>query len=225
MVFACIYRPADNQQVSGGSSLQHNGCTPEAGQRGEAMFLLCKYVRKLAVAAAILSAPLGAHATAIIDPALGASGFTNWMSSVGTGFFVPVVTFLDASGNSATIDVTTDSTINFSIADGGIPGDAFALQLDGATLTPTSGNLGPDTRGPSATSFFSASFDNIFLSSGSHTFGLFVTDACCNGGGTYSAVFSAATPVSSVPEPATVALIGLGLVGVGWSRRQGKRGA
>lgn len=181
-------------------------------------------IRKTIVAAAFALLGTSAHADITIDPLIGASNFyVGWETEVGTGFFVPVQSVGDPSmfGNSAYITVDADETIDFSISDGGIHGDAFALTLDGVLLAPTSGNLGPDTRGPGATSFYSAFYDDIALSAGSHTFRLYVTDACCTSGGT----FASFSPVSSVPEPSsnTMLAAGLGIVGLAALRRNSGR--
>ncbi|MBB3223481.1 PEP-CTERM sorting domain-containing protein [Pseudoduganella umbonata] len=179
-------------------------------------------IRKTIVAAAFALLGTSAHADITLDPLTGASNiYVNWETEVGTGFFVPVQIFGGSFGNNAYITVDADETIDFSISDGGIHGDAFALTLDGVLLAPTSGNLGPDTRGPGATSFYSAFYDDIALSAGSHTFRLYVTDACCTSGGTYASF----SPVSSVPEPSsnTMLAAGLGITGLAALRRNSGR--
>jgi hypothetical protein len=164
-----------------------------------------------------------ANANVIINPTVGLNTSVNWGGAIGTGLFLPVQAF-GSPGNTAFITVANAGTIDFSISDGGIAGDAFALQLDGVNLAPTSGNFGANTRGPSASSYFSAFYNDIVLSAGSHTFSLFFTDSCCSSGGT-SASFSAVTPsvAAAVPEPTTVALLGLGMLGFAASRRKSRK--
>lgn len=74
------------------------------------------------------------------------------------------------------------ATFDISIADVGIPGDAFAVEVNGDRLTPTSGNTGSNTRGTGATSFFSAVFDDVSIPNAMNTIEIYVTDSCCSGG-------------------------------------------
>lgn len=177
----------------------------------------------LVFAATALIALTPANAVSVIDPNTGLSGsVTVNPSMIGPAFFDPV-DFINAdAGNTATINVAVDSVIDFRIQDLGQFGDAFALQLDGFTLAPTSGNLGPDTRGPGATSYFDGMWSNIFLSAGLHTFGIFHTAGCCNVATLNSFEFSAAR-ATAVPLPAALPLMagGLGLLGfMGWRRKK-----
>jgi hypothetical protein len=107
--------------------------------------------KKIVLAAALSLSALLANANVIINPATGLNTSIVWNTPVGTGLWLPLSS-LGGSGNTAQITVAGFSSIDISIADGGIYGDAFAIQLDGFTLTPTSGNLGANTRGPTTTS-------------------------------------------------------------------------
>jgi len=171
--------------------------------------------------AAIAAASLATAQAAVINPATGLSGnVTVTTTTPETGVFKAVDTVAGMAGNTATITVATASFIDFSIADAGIMGDAYALQLDGVTLTPDGGNMGADARGPAATSFFSMFINTIFLSAGLHTFGIFYTDACCNIGISLNEFeFSAARPV---PVPGAIPLFLAGLAGLVFARRQRK---
>ncbi|WP_338771571.1 hypothetical protein [Massilia sp. METH4] len=145
-----------------------------------------------------------------IDPQVGAANvYLKWDAREGTGFMLAVTALggQDALGNRAYISVDADSTIDFSISDGAVPGDAFAITLDGVLLTPTSGNTGPETRGPFATSFYSAFYDDIALSAGNHTFELFLTDSCCEIGGTWATW----SPAAAIPEPSIGVMLAAGL--------------
>ncbi|MES9869275.1 MAG: PEP-CTERM sorting domain-containing protein [Sedimenticola sp.] len=174
---------------------------------------------KALVASAALIFSFTAYA-GVIDPTTGASGNASWSSPVGTGYHLPVTSWLGMPGHEHTITVTTDSLIDIHIADRGVMGDAFAIELDSVIIAPTSGSFGADTRGPGATSFFDAMWEDVFLSAGTHTLGLFVTDACCTSGGTHISSVSAA---EAVPEPSIIALLGAGLVGIGFTRRRAKK--
>lgn len=173
---------------------------------------------KILAISALLATATSANA-GVINPLTGASGGATWSSPVGTDLdpIVAVTSWLGMSGHEHTITVTSDSFVDVHIADMFGYGDAFALFLDGVELAPTSGNLGANTRGPGATEFFEANWDDVFLSTGTHTFGLFVTDACCSGGGTDQSSVSMAITAS---EPGIVAMFGLGLLGMGLARRR-----
>ena len=141
----------------------------------------------------------------VIIPATGLDAIVFWSGAGGTGFGLthPVESINGIAGPNATITVPTASRITFSLNDFGVSGDALALTLDGVLLNPTSGNFGPDTRGLDATSLFSATYSNILLSAGLHTFELFLTDACCHDGA-MNASWSAAVPVPVEASPPTL---------------------
>ncbi|MEJ2455185.1 MAG: PEP-CTERM sorting domain-containing protein [Candidatus Thiodiazotropha sp.] len=114
-------------------------------------------------------------------------------------------------GNDWSITAATDSTMDFVTAwDGFIPGDVFSLIVDGASVAWTSSYV--DTSG-----YFHGVYDDLFLSAGTHTMS-FVVDSGLDSGGAYS-TFGPLT-AASVAEPGTIALLGLGLVGMGLSRKK-----
>lgn len=136
-------------------------------------------LKSCAVASLSLTVCGVAHA-AVIDPELGLSGSVGVSSSTpGVDFFLPVDEINGMDGNEATITAPAAATLDFTISDGGTTGDAYALELNGELLTPTGGDLGEDTRGPDASSFFSAVFEDIAIPAGTSTFGIFYTDTCC----------------------------------------------
>lgn len=135
----------------------------------------------------------------------------------------PIGVDLDPAGvvllngeTSATITVSQASTMDWRLTDGGIRGDAFALFLNGVEIMPTSGNLGADTRGPGATAFFDAIFEDVPLVAGLNIFTVSITDACCSSGG-YTFTYGAVEPV---PLPAAGWLLLAGVGGIAAMKRR-----
>ncbi len=174
--------------------------------------------------AAFAAAPASdAQATVVLDPATGAQDLNfEWGGTAGTGLYTPIESIGGQAGNLVEITVGLESVIDIFIEDAFIIGDAFAIELDGVLLTPTSGNMGADARGAGATSYYSALYDDVLLTAGTHSFGLFLTDSCCDGGGGADVDFSAATPAAStVPLPGALPLLAAALGGFALIRRRG----
>ena len=172
----------------------------------------------LAATLAALTVLAASAQAAVIDPNAGLSGsLTADPSTPGVGLFLPVDTVAGMPGNTATITVAADSLIDFIIADDGVPGDAFALQLNGVTLAYQGGNLGPSTRGPGATDLFSAFITSILLPAGVNVFSFFYTDACCDAFTLNNFQFSAVRPV---PVPGALPLFLTAVAAMGLRRRR-----
>ncbi len=150
---------------------------------------------------ALFATAQAGFAQTTIDPVSGGTYDLNWNAPPGTGLNVQAATSYQIEGN-------TGKTFDISLVDQGAPGDAFAIEVNGVRLTPTTENGGPETRGPGATAYYSASFDNVSIPNASNSILVFITDSCCTSGGT-SIVFSdvqAAVLDSTPPVATTVSL-------------------
>ena len=104
-------------------------------------------------------------------------------------------------------NVSTDSVLSLvSIQDNYTPGDEFALYVDNSLYAWDSIT--------SVGSYFKGSSTDIFLSQGVHTLTFKLTASCCDSGGTNYINFSSLVAVAKVPEPTTLAIFALGLMGL-----------
>jgi hypothetical protein len=124
--------------------------------------------------------------------------------------------------------VTSATGVRVRVTDAQAPGDAFAL-LDGGVLVGSTPFVPAVSGGCSASSgdacygnpiMSRAAFD---LAPGSHSLQIRVERSAFGGGSGFFRVDALDVPVSTVPEPATVALLGGALAALGAARRRRTR--
>lgn len=160
-----------------------------------------KAMKKLFAGIALAGlATLNAQAQVVV-PQEGFTSLFTWDSGVG-----PAIT-------TFSLDVTGPSAISVTLRDDFIPGDEFALLLDGKTIDwTTAGNVG---------SYFQGVASGVFLGTGSHLFEIAITKGA--EGYTTGGAWATFSAVSAVPEPATYGMLGAGLAVVGFMARRRKQ--
>lgn len=124
----------------------------------------------------IFMSPSDVTAQTAVDPVAGGTFSFSWYAPAGTGLNV-------MSSDVFTITGTPGQTFDIALSDVGSPGDAFAIEVNGIRLTPTTENGGPETRGQIATAYYSATYDDVSVANATNTIEIVITDSCCTSGG------------------------------------------